>query len=206
MQSLKLALLLVLQDLVFYVCLIVHTLHSVPLSPLCFLYSSNQETKLLTTHSNNDRMDVKSQTCWWTVSKCGSWLLQVLVGVIYAVAFQKNRISYTLVYLTPPDYNVLSCSVQTLIFTLFTQSSISVELHYCNSSAFSLHGWCNHELSNVNHSFSMQVRVGHRCAATTISEKLDGYSCFQYDQFLMFCFTPFLKSPLYISLSSLQFL
>ena len=55
---------------------------------------------------------------------------------------------------------------------------ISVELHqevHHYSTAVSLHGWCNHELSNRNHSFSMQVRVGQRCAATTVS---DSYSHF----------------------------
>ena len=47
-------------------------------------------------------MDVKPQTCWWTVYKCRPWLLQVLVGFIYvqAVAFQKNRISYSCAFST----------------------------------------------------------------------------------------------------------
>ena len=73
---------------------------------------------------------------------------------------------------------------------MFSLSSlpVSVELHQeANhySTAFSLHGWCIHELSNRNHSFSMQVRVGHRCAATTISEKLDSLLLL----LVPFCFT-----------------
>ena len=63
---------------------------------------------------------------------------------------------------------------------------ISVELHQevnHYSTELSLHDWL--QSSNRNHSFSMQVRVGLRCAASVISEKLDSYSWFYF----RFCFT-----------------
>ena len=45
----------------------------------------------------------------------------------------------------------------------FLLSSVSVELHqevHHYSTAFSLRGWCNHELSNVNHSSSNAGKGG----------------------------------------------
>ena len=81
---------------------------------------------------------------------------------------------------------------------------VSVELHqevHHYSTAVSLRGAIMNFQIGIIYSFSMQVSVGHRCAATTISEKLDSYHP------VFVCFVSLLYWHLHlVSLSSLQFL
>ena len=63
--------------------------------------------------------------------------------------------------LAPPDvcFVLFYSDTETHSFTLFTVRELHQEVnHYITT--FSLHGWCDHEFSNGDQSFSMQVRVG----------------------------------------------
>ena len=97
-------------------------------------------------------------------------------------SLSENRISYSL---APPDLCLfLFCSDTYTHFHSLHYTPSFCRTPSGSSTAVSLHGWCNHEISNRNHSFSVQVRVGHRCAAMTVTEEF-----FSTTSFCMFCFT-----------------
>ena len=129
-------------------CLIVQFHFLLPVFYRTLPLNFYQEIELLTTCSNDDRMDVKSQMCWQTVFKCRS-LFQVLMEFICAVAFHKTG-SATLVFSTTRF--MFHLVVFRHSFSL-SSLSVSAELHQKvdhYSTAVSLHGWCIHELSNGN--------------------------------------------------------
>ena len=76
-------------------------------------------------------------------------------------SFSENRISY------PCGFSTTRFAFCLVLFRHLCSFSLSMKSfcrfhqevnHY--SSAFCLHGWCNHFFSNGSHSFSMQVRWG----------------------------------------------
>ena len=147
------------------------------LSPLCFLQSS-------TAHNNNDSKitDLLHGELFsmWIMASPGIDKFPMCSRKTGPIALAFSTARFMLFHVN---------SVQTLIFTLCTSdsSSGSESLHYCIFLAWLVQS----RISNGNHSFSMQVSVGHRCATTIISRQLP---LLLVPPIFIVCFTLFLTS------------